>query len=177
MKREDELYRIQNQHHVDIQRLWRAFSEKPPTQPPTGGPTGSGGGASLTLVRLTAALYRDTDSSGAVPQVFSGGAWGDGSGTVTIKSTYAFGYHFSGARVFCSVTEDGVYYPVTTGGMHFEGTAAASFAKAATGNITLTQSRGTVTATARYGAVTNGKLVSVHWDNEEKKFFVGDSEC
>lgn len=132
------------------------------------------------FVRLEAALYRDNDSAGAVPQRWIEGddAFEDDPDAepIDISGVKCYGYFFADDIVEVREIFPGIWKPTHAGSYHFEGTGA-TIAQGATGSITLTQSRGSVTATARYGDVVSGDLVSLHWDNDEGLFFIGDSEC
>lgn len=133
------------------------------------------------FVKLAAPLHRDLDSEDAQPQQWSADdedfADDPDAETVTVIGKWCYGYFFTDDIVEVREIADGVYKPVHSGGVHFEGTAAESFSQGFTGDITLTESRGTIEATAQYGDVVSGDSVSVHWDDAEQKFFVGDSEC
>lgn len=135
------------------------------------------GSMAVKWVKLADALYRDHDSDAAVVQSWDGSAWTDTESTIDITGDLANGYFFSDAIVPAFRASDGKYHSMSTGAYTAQGTAAANISQSANGNVTVTQSRGTVTATSRLGSVSSGDLVQLSWDDDEKKWYISDAEC
>lgn len=168
------------QIYTDQTRIWRRIGQpQPPAQLVPVEQTGGSGSNPIAMFRLAAPLYIGTNSASAVKQKLDTGSWVDDTPTATIYADFHMvGYRFEDEQIWCFFDEvSGHWYPLDGGGVHFEGTAAEDIAQGDPGDITLTNSRGTVSAIARYGAVVDGDLVSVHWDHHEANFFAGDSEC
>lgn len=128
-------------------------------------------------VKLAAKLHKDQDSDDAVVQSWDGSEWVDGSDTVDVSGFAVKGYYFADEIVPVFKGKDSEYHPVNTGAYAAQATAAANISKGASGNVTVTQSRGTVSAEARIGAVDNGDKLAINWDDAEKKWFIDDAEC
>lgn len=193
------LDRMLHQHHVDIQKLWKALQD-------LNGPRESGGGQETNAynitnqfrrwARLTAACHAGSTSGSvvaAVIQQYSGGSYSDtddpaaypdfgigADGAITVNGGPMFGYAFADEIVEVEYDINfGLWLVKSEGRGMVRGTLGGTLSNGSSASVTLARG-GSVTGYDALGLATSiasGKKVWLSWNRDTLHWEVVSAQC